>query len=225
MPAAFDSITSSSRLATPSDISYGTGRDRLLTAAREVFAEKGFRGATTRDIAERAALTEPMIFRYYGSKAALFEQAAVEPVVAFMDDYIAEWTAREHGAADAVSEARGFLKRLIEVMRADRELLLAIQAAGQFDTALEPAADRLREAFRRIARMFETVVETEFTLRGLHSSDRAAFVRVLLGMVIALSLHDDWLDVGEGKGFVSFERLIDEAARVAVFGVSGPRES
>lgn len=213
-------------MATPSDTSYGTGRERLLTAAREVFAEKGYRGATTRDIAERAALTEPMLFRYYGSKAALFEQAAVEPVIAFMDGYVAEWGSREHGAADAIGEVRGFLTRLIEVMRADRELLLAIQSAGQFDPALEPAAERLREAFRRITRMFETVVDTEFDLRGLHSSDRPAFVRVLLGMVIAFSLHDDWLDVGDEPGLIGFDRLIEEASRVAVFGVTaGPQSA
>jgi AcrR family transcriptional regulator len=213
------------RSTTPTDTSYGTGRERLLTAAREVFAEKGYRGATTRDIAERAGLTEPMLFRYHGSKLALFEQAAVEPVVAFMDEYIAEWGAREHGSADAVSEVRGFLTRLIEVIRSDRELLLAIQAAGQFSEALEPAAEQLRQAFRRIATMFETVVETEFTLRGLHSSDRKAFVRVLLGMIIAFSLHADWLDVGDKKGLMPFDRLIEEAARVAVFGVTRDPES
>jgi AcrR family transcriptional regulator len=209
-------------MSTPLDTSYGTGRDRLLTAARKVFAEKGYRGATTRDIAERAELTEPMLFRYYGSKAALFEQAAIEPVVGFMDEYVAEWGAREHGSADAVDEVRGFLIRLIEVMQADRELLLAIQAAGQFGDVPESAAERLREAFRRVAGMFENVVDTEFTLRGLESSDRPAFVRVLLALVLAFSLHADWLDVGDEPGLMPFDRLIDEAARVMVFGVARP---
>lgn len=202
-------------------LAYGTGRDRLLAAARAVFAERGYRGATTRDIAERAELTEPMVFRHFGSKAALFEEAAVEPVVRFMDDYVAEWSAREHGATEAVLEVRDFLSRLLEVMVGDRQLLVAILAAGQFDAALEPAADRLQEAFRRVIEMFEGMVETEFTLRGLDTPDRAAFARLLVGIVLALSLHGDWLAVGEGRTNVSGERMLEEASRMVVYGVGG----
>jgi AcrR family transcriptional regulator len=198
---------------------YGTGRERLLTSAREVFAEKGYRGGTTRDIAERAGMTEPMVFRHFGSKASLFEEAAVEPVVAFMDDYVAEWGAREHGSADPVREVRDFISRLLEVMRGDRQLLAAILAAGQFDDALAPAALRLQQAFGRIIEMFEGMVETEFTLRRLDAPDRPAFARVLLGIVIAFSLHADWLAIGDDPHDVGFNRMLDEAARLSVFGV------
>lgn len=203
-------------------LEYGTGRARLLAAAREVFAAKGYRGATTRDIAERAELTEPMLFRHFGSKAALFEEAAVEPVVAFMDAYVAEWGTRAHGSTDPVREVRDFLSRLLEVMQADRELLVAILAAGRFEEALEPAAERLRQAFGRIISTFEAMIETEFTLRGLDVPDRPAFARLLLGIVISMSLHAEWLQIGgERGGGVSPDRMLDEAARVAVFGV-GP---
>jgi AcrR family transcriptional regulator len=204
-------------------LAYGTGRSRLLEAARSVFGDRGYRGATTKDIAERAGLTEPMIFRHFGSKAALFEEAAVEPVVAFMDRYVAEWGAREHGATDPVREVRDFLSRLFEVMHGDRQLLIAIMTAGQFDAALEPAAARLQQAFGRIVGMFEGIVETEFTLRGLQTPDRPAFARLLLGIVIALSLHLDWLGIGPGEQEVSFGRMLDEATRTVVFGVTpGP---
>lgn len=195
---------------------YGTGRERLLAAARAEFAEKGYRGATTRDIARRAELTEPMVFRHFGSKAALFEEAAVEPVVAFMDGFLAEWDAREHGSADAVQEVRDFTGRLVEVLQGDRELLVAILAAGQFDPALEPAAIRLRAAFGRIVALFEGIIDAEFSLRGLESPDRPAFARVLLGYVIALALHSDWLQIGGG---MDLDRVLDEAARMTVFGV------
>jgi AcrR family transcriptional regulator len=199
--------------------SYGTGRARLLSAAHETFGALGYRGATTRDIAERAGVTEPMIFRHFGSKAALFQEAAVEPVVGFMDDYVAEWGTRDHGFTEPVREARDFISRLLEVMHGDRELLIAILSAGQFDEALEPAATRLTEAFGRIIEMFEGIIETEFTLRGLGTPDRPAFARVLLGIVIAFSLHADWLALGDDAGQVSFDRILDEAARMAVFGV------
>lgn len=44
----------------------------LLTAARELFAERGFDRTTTRDIGDRAGLDPTLISRYFGNKAALY---------------------------------------------------------------------------------------------------------------------------------------------------------
>ena len=49
-------------------------RDRILAAAARVYAETGFRGATTRRIAEEAGVNEITIFRQFGSKAALIDE-------------------------------------------------------------------------------------------------------------------------------------------------------
>jgi AcrR family transcriptional regulator len=48
-------------------------RDRILDAAKRVYAQHGFRGATTRLIAIEADVNEVTIFRTFGSKAALFD--------------------------------------------------------------------------------------------------------------------------------------------------------
>jgi len=48
-------------------------RDRILQAAARVYAQHGFRGATTRLIAIEAGVNEVSLFRTFGSKAALFE--------------------------------------------------------------------------------------------------------------------------------------------------------
>jgi len=47
-------------------------RQRLLDAARELFAERGYERTTIRDIGERAGLDPTLIARYFGSKAALY---------------------------------------------------------------------------------------------------------------------------------------------------------
>jgi len=46
-----------------------------MDAAARVYAAAGFRGATTRRIAEEAGVNEVTIFRLFGSKAALIEEA------------------------------------------------------------------------------------------------------------------------------------------------------
>ncbi|MEP6550575.1 MAG: helix-turn-helix domain-containing protein, partial [Gemmatimonadales bacterium] len=50
-------------------------RDEILTAAAEVFAQHGFRGSTTRRIADAAGVNEITIFRQFGSKEALMREA------------------------------------------------------------------------------------------------------------------------------------------------------
>ncbi len=50
-------------------------RDRILHAAAELYAETGFRGATTRRIAERAGVNETTLFRHFGSKTRLLHEA------------------------------------------------------------------------------------------------------------------------------------------------------
>jgi AcrR family transcriptional regulator len=52
-------------------------RQKLLEAAAKVFAESGFRGATTRRIAEAAGVNEVTLFRQFGSKSQLM-CAAIE---------------------------------------------------------------------------------------------------------------------------------------------------
>lgn len=48
-------------------------KERILQAAARVYAQHGFRGATTRLIAIEAGVNEVSLFRTFGSKAALFE--------------------------------------------------------------------------------------------------------------------------------------------------------
>lgn len=50
-------------------------RERILTAALPAFAEHGFEGARTRDIAERAGCNLGLIKYYFGSKEKLWEAA------------------------------------------------------------------------------------------------------------------------------------------------------
>ncbi len=50
-------------------------RTIILNAAVEVFSQHGFRGSTTRRIADAAEVNEVTIFRYFGSKEALLQEA------------------------------------------------------------------------------------------------------------------------------------------------------
>ncbi|MEW6162245.1 MAG: TetR/AcrR family transcriptional regulator [Nitrospirota bacterium] len=48
--------------------------EKLLEATLRLISEKGYLGATTREIAQEAGVTELTLFRHFGSKEKLFEE-------------------------------------------------------------------------------------------------------------------------------------------------------
>src|SRR5215471_18453453 len=58
---------------------------RILDAAISLFADYGYFGVTTRDIARKAKVTEGSIYRLFASKDRLFE-SALEAVIAHLLD-------------------------------------------------------------------------------------------------------------------------------------------
>ncbi len=51
-------------------------RDDVLEAALAVFAERGYEGASTEDIARAAGISQPYLFRLFGTKKELFKAAS-----------------------------------------------------------------------------------------------------------------------------------------------------
>src|SRR5436190_8015661 len=66
----------------------GEIRRLLLRTAREVFEERGYARATTREITARAGVAETLLFRNFGSKANLFAEAVLQPLSEFFDDWV-----------------------------------------------------------------------------------------------------------------------------------------
>jgi len=61
--------TKNGMVATPSR------RERILQAAIQAFATNGYHGASTRDIAEMAGVTDPLLFYHFKTKADLYRAA------------------------------------------------------------------------------------------------------------------------------------------------------
>jgi AcrR family transcriptional regulator len=69
-------------------------RDRLLTAAIEVFSTAGYVGATTREIARLADVSEVTLFRHFQSKEQLLK-AVAQHITALLTETLTqqvEWT-------------------------------------------------------------------------------------------------------------------------------------
>src|SRR5512143_2068535 len=57
----------------PGKTGQGT-RERILAAALQLFSEKGVRGASTREIARCADISEVTLFRHFATKELLLEE-------------------------------------------------------------------------------------------------------------------------------------------------------
>ena len=55
-------------------------RKKIIAAAAEVFIEQGYSGARTKEIAERAGVTEAFLYRHLASKEEMYEVAILEPL-------------------------------------------------------------------------------------------------------------------------------------------------
>jgi AcrR family transcriptional regulator len=63
-------------LRSTSKTRWGT-RDRILLAASQLFAVHGFRGASTRAIAEQVGIRQPSLFKHFDSKREMLGELAV----------------------------------------------------------------------------------------------------------------------------------------------------
>jgi AcrR family transcriptional regulator len=117
----------------------GTPRRLLLDAARTLFAQRDYRGTTTREIAETAGVLEHLLFRQFGSKAGLFREAVVDPFMTIIDDLNVRWESLEAGPGSAEAVAREFLGALYDLFRDNRGLVMTLWTADAL------TADELQE--------------------------------------------------------------------------------
>ena len=74
-------------------------RQRIVEAAVDLFSRKGFRGTTTREIAEAADISEAMIFKHFATKRELY--SAIIEVKSETEELLASATKASEAKDDA----------------------------------------------------------------------------------------------------------------------------
>ncbi|GAC1571966.1 MAG: hypothetical protein NVS3B5_00530 [Sphingomicrobium sp.] len=182
--------------ASESDIPPRTRRsreevtERLREAARTLFAERGYAGTTTKEIARRAAVSETLLFRYFGGKAALFDEVVSGPFNTLMRHFMALHPAPE-ARTTREEDSREFVEAVYRLFRSNQDVLGALLAApGQF-------GDRGPTTLHGLESYFDAAVarlEQQYVLEGGRSAiDPQIAVRIGFGMIAAPVLLRDWL--------------------------------
>jgi AcrR family transcriptional regulator len=195
-------------------------RRLLLESARSLFAAKGYAGASTRDIATQAGVSEALLFRHFGTKAKLFERAILDPINDFIHQYVEQWRART--AADHTPEGISFayVDGFYRLLSENRELVLALVTAQAYESIKE-----LNEAspLSRLMDELEQVAGREAELRGFEF-DVHISTRLVAGMVMSMALLDEWL-FPSGKRRPSRQRIVNEMVAFMLHGLAHRNEA
>ena len=128
-------------------------REKVLQAAREMFIERGYEGATIRDIADAAGMSTGAVFASFTDKPELFDAILAEDFAALLDPM--------QDAARTAPSVREALVALSGVAyRAHTRQLPLIQAALAASWTRTPEAERLRrDALRPLRALVLEVLE------------------------------------------------------------------
>jgi AcrR family transcriptional regulator len=165
----------------------GEGRAAVLQAARDLFAAQGYRATTTQQIAERADISETLIFYHFPSKQTLFVAAVVDPVSSVLsetvgawnehhprqmsfDELVGQWVQRVY---DRIADQRDLLRPLLAVAMLEPEVLAGIDIVGSIEEPL---------------RLIGESVAAEFARRGLRQVDPALAIRLSFLSVAAAAM-------------------------------------
>jgi TetR/AcrR family transcriptional regulator, regulator of cefoperazone and chloramphenicol sensitivity len=160
-------------------------RARIVITALKLFGERGFEGASTRDIAASAGVNAPALQYYFDSKEGVY-LACVEHIVARVWEYMSEVVNRterllENDADDAalIEAFCGIQAQLAELMftspdAGDWRLFMARQQSGMGPAAgFQMVYERVS---RRISRVTSTIVGR---LLGRPSGDDETLIRTM----------------------------------------------
>jgi len=168
----------------------GAPRLLALEAARTLFAQQDYRNTTTKEIAEAAGIAEHLLFRHFGSKAALFKEAVVVPFIEIVEDLSTRWEsfAPDPGIADEVG--REFLGSLYDLFVENRGLVMTLWGS-------------------------DALTEEELAETGIADIDRAIAVLADLG-----AKGSDILGLGAGHQDLAARSTVALVAGMAAFGAT-----
>ncbi|ETB32907.1 TetR/AcrR family transcriptional regulator [Mycobacterium avium] len=166
-------------------------RQRIIQAARLVFSERGYDGATFQAIAARADLTRPAINHYFSSKRALYQEVMDET-----NEFVIGVGIKE---ADRETTLVGRLTAFISAAvkaNAENPAGSAFIIGGVLESQRHPEWNTAENDSVRIAREFLIRVVNDATEHGEVAADidASALVETLLVVMCGVGLYAGYVE-------------------------------
>ncbi|WP_107653742.1 TetR/AcrR family transcriptional regulator [Nocardia suismassiliense] len=181
-------------------------RAEILDAAREVIAERGYRGASLGAVAERVGLTQPGLLHYFPSKEHL--------LVAVLEERD-RWDTAAFLAGPSESWRLSHLEQLVEYNAMRPGVVQTFTAlAGESVTGGHPAREYFIERYAQARARLAELLRAEFgeRLAGGRTPEQVAplLIAVLDGLQTQWLLDPESVDMG--AAFRNFVALLEPGA-------------
>jgi AcrR family transcriptional regulator len=164
-------------------------KSSILKAARRAFTETGdMNGTTIRLIADRAGISEGVIYRHFESKDQLFFEAVVEPLSEAVDKLVAAAQVVDRDGPltpeRQLETMQGLYKQLTSTLQEILPLLGLVlfgdpKVARRFyNEKFAPAMDRLADAWREVEARY-----------GFEAESPDISARAVMGIALVLALE------------------------------------
>ena len=150
-------------------------RNRILEAARRLFAKQGFDGTTTRDLAQAAGVAEGTLFRHFVNKKAILVEVATQGWIEILTDLLTELS--EMGSYKAVAQV---MRNRMWNLQKNSDLMRVCFMEAQFHPDLR---DRVQsEVIDKMTNVAEAFFQTAMEKGIYRQMDAKLVARVFLGM-------------------------------------------
>ncbi|MGG4481128.1 TetR/AcrR family transcriptional regulator [Paenibacillus illinoisensis] len=161
-------------------------RNDIISAAIDVFAEIGYYRATTAQVAERAQISQPYIFRFFKTKEALLLSALEVSWARVIDSFR---QVVETAASDQLE--RELIEAYEKILESHQsEILLQMQA----QTIQE---DVIRQAMQKGFSEVRTMVLNAFSQAGIAEAKQRTLIFLAIGMLCNVSIALDMPELKE----------------------------
>ncbi|HTL35579.1 MAG TPA: TetR/AcrR family transcriptional regulator [Kofleriaceae bacterium] len=170
----------------PSERAKQERRRQIMTAAKLVFADAGYHGASINAIIEKAQIARGTFYLYFESKATVFD--------AILDQAMAELRSRIHrievddkNAPPPQAQLREQILATLDFIVKDRPLATLLLSAGHTPDA--EAAERLDQFFGEVRSLLVRAMESGMEIGLLRKVDPQLAAAAMLGMIRGVIEH------------------------------------
>jgi AcrR family transcriptional regulator len=186
-------------------------RRQILGAAKAVFAEAGYHGASIHAIIERAQIARGTFYLYFSSKSAVFD-SILDQAMTDLRTKLRRIDVTDTAAAPPQVQLRDQIVSALEYIVRDRPLATMLITAGQTPDA--EATERLDQFFAEVRDLIKRALETGVEIGLLRPCKAELVAAAMLGMirgVIELVIHQ--------TDAPTVDEVVSEMLMVALRGV------
>jgi AcrR family transcriptional regulator len=164
----------------PSDRAKLERRRQILNAAKAVFAEAGYHGASINAIIERAQIARGTFYLYFESKSAVFD-SILDQALTDLRTRIRRIEVDDPAAPAPQIQLREQVVGILEYIVSDRSLAMLLLSAGHTPDA--EAAERLDQFFTEVRDLLRRALETGMEIGLLRPCQPPLVAAAMLGMI------------------------------------------